>query len=115
MEDKIQALLKNTVDESILPVLEKAYPDIFPSITFHLYNEGGALFGSGNATEESASCQIDIWYKVKKDNIKAEINKIKQAIINEKYFSHPTKETVIETGTKIYHTYIIFELLETEE
>lgn len=112
MEIKIKALLKAV---TTLHVLDKGYPDIFPCVTFHLYGESGALFGKGTATEEKISCQVDIWCKVKSTVIDAEIKKIKQAIVAEKYFAYPTKDYDYETVTKIHHTNINFELLESEE
>lgn len=113
MEDKIKSLLESA---TTIKVLESASPDIFPSITFHIYNEDGALFGGGKATEERASCQVDIWYKVKNSAVKIAINSIKQAIITERQFTHPSKETMFENDKGIYHTHMNFEfILESEE
>jgi len=111
-ETKVKTLLDNA---TTILVIETALPDIFPCVTFHFYSEDGTLFGSGTATEEGASCQVDIWYKVKTEAVKIGIKAIKQAIINEKYFSHPKMETTHETATKIYHTYINFELIKESE
>ena len=112
MESRIKAFLGLAVDKKILPTLTIPTPNIYPCITFHLYNESGELFGQGKATEEKASCQIDIWYKVKTVAILDEISQLKQSIIDEQYFSYPTKNTDYETTTKIYHTYFNFEVLE---
>lgn len=112
MEIKLERILKNV---TTLPVLDIAYPNIFPCITYHFYLESGALFGLGIAEEEKASCQIDVWYKKKTSDIKAEIKKIKQAIVDEKLYSFPNMETTQETGTKIYHTHINFELVKESE
>lgn len=115
METKIFELLKTAVKGTNVPVIEEAYPNIFPCVTFHLYNESGALFGSGTATEEGASCQVDIWYKAKNDDVKSAIASTKQAIANERYFAYPSTETTYETNTKIYHTYINFDLIKESE
>lgn len=112
VEDKIKQLLDNA---SNIKVIDEALPNVFPCITFHLYGEDGALFGGGRATEETVSCQVDIWYKVKKDSVKLEINKIKQALKNQKYFTYPQKGYIYETNNKIHHTYFTFNCLETEE
>lgn len=113
MEDKIKTLLES-LNTGII-VLEDALPNNFPCITFHFYNETGTLFGSGTATEEGANCQVDIWYKVKTNKVKSAVKAIKQAIINERYLSYPTKETIFETATKIYHTYFNFEIINESE
>lgn len=113
MEDRIKALLENAITG--IPVIDKPFPDIFPCVTFHLYMENGLLFGGGSATEETVSCQVDIWYKVKNDSIKAEIKKIKQAIASQKYCTYPQMGYMYETNTKIHHTYFAFECLEMEE
>jgi hypothetical protein len=115
VETKVEDLLKAAVQGLKVPVIDKAFPDVFPCITFHFYNESGALFGAGTATEEDAMCQVDIWYKVKTEFVKTAIAAIKQAIINERYFSFPKMETVQETATKIHHTYINFELIKESE
>jgi hypothetical protein len=112
VETKIKVILEAA---TTIPILDKAYPDIFPSITFHLYGENGALFGGGSATEETVSSQVDIWYKAKNDFIKEEIKKIKQALNNQKYITYPQKGYMYETNNKIHHTYFTFECLETEE
>lgn len=113
MEDKVFNLLKGA---TTLNVLKEAATGITPPyVTFHFYNDGGALFGSGTATEEGASCQVDIWYKVRNDAVKSAITSLKQAIKNEKYFSYPTIEGNYETNTKIYHTYITFDLIKESE
>ncbi len=112
MEDKVFDILKGA---TTVPVIKEAYPSIFPCLTFHFYNDGGALFGSGTATEEGASCQVDIWYKVKNESVKSAITSLKQAIKNERYFAYPRCETTYETNTKIYHTYINFDLIKESE
>lgn len=114
MEDKIKDFLEQATTAQVLEY-GKSLPNIWPCVTFHLYNESGALFGSGTATEEGASCQVDIWYKVKNDAVKSAIASLKQAIKNERYFSYPTMETSYETNTKIYHTYINFDLIKESE
>lgn len=115
METKVKDILKNGTVGLKIPVIDEALPNAFPCITFHFYNENGALFGAGTATEESASCQVDIWYKIKTDDVKLAIKGIKQAIVNERYFGYPRKETTQETNTKIYHTHINFELIQESE
>lgn len=115
METKVKNLLDAATIETNIPVIEEALPDVFPCVTFHFYSENGTLFGAGTATEEGAKCQIDIWYKVKSDDVKLAIKAIKQAIVNEKYFSYPQMESTQETATKIYHTYITFELIKESE
>lgn len=115
MENKVESLLKTAVIGTKIPVIDKAYPDVFPSVTFHFYSENGILFGSGTVTQEGASCQVDIFYKVKTEAVKTAIKSIKQAVIKERYFAYPTMETTYESGTKIYHTYINFELIKESE
>ena len=112
METKVKNILDTA---TTILVIDEALPDIFPCVTFHLYSEGGSLFGSGTATEESASCQVDIWYKIKTEAVKMAISDIKRAITNERYFSFPQMESTFETVTKIYHTYINFELIKESE
>lgn len=113
---RVEAKIKSILDDATtIPVLEKAFPEVWPSITFHLYGEDGALFGGGLATEETVSCQVDIWYKAKNDSVKSEIKKIKSALKNQKYFTYPQKGYIYETNNKIHHTYFTFECLETEE
>lgn len=112
MENKIKKIL----DESAtIPVLEVSQPNNYPCVTYHFYNESGSLFGGGTATEESASCQIDIWYKEKTEKVKDTINKIKKAIIKDKYFSFPSMDTMHESDKKIYHTHINFDLIIESE
>jgi len=112
----VETKVKNILDgATTIPVIELEVPNIFPCVTFHFYNENGSLFGAGTATEETASCQVDIWSKVKTDAVKLAIKSIKQAIISEKYFSYPTMENTYETATKIFHTYINFELIKERE
>jgi hypothetical protein len=108
MEERIIALLTN----DFIPVLEDTESDIFPCITFHFYNEDGALYAGGNATEETASCQIDFWYKAKTPVVMNAITVIKKAIMNKKTFSFPKKESLYETDTKIHHTYLTFDLIK---
>lgn len=115
METKVENILKAAVIGTNVPVINKDYPDVWPCITFHFYNENGALFGAGTATEEGASCQVDIWYNVKTDEVKLAVKNIKNALVKEKYFTYPTKESVYETDKKIYHTYFLFDLIESEE
>lgn len=113
--DKIKAMLESAVNKA-MPVREDALPDVFPCITFHIYNESGSVFGAGKATEETAMCQVDIWYKTKTTVVDTAIKNIKQAIINEKEFTHPRKEYDFEADKKIHHTYFNFEMiLESEE
>lgn len=113
MEDKIKELLENV---SLIPVLDKAYPNIYPSITFHLYGENGALFGDGDAIEEVVSCQVDIWEKeTKTTRGKQTIKNIKQVIREEKYFTYPEFDYNFENDTKIHHSFFYFKILRTEE
>lgn len=115
MTDKIKAMLESAVNKA-MPVREDALPDVFPCITFHIYNESGSVFGAGKVTEETAMCQIDIWYKTKTALVETAIKNIKQAIINTNSFSHPRKEYDYETDKKIHHTYFNFEfIVESEE
>lgn len=114
MEEKIKNLLKTVKG---IPVIDDVLPsrENYPCITFHLYQENGLLFGSGDAEETGASCQVDVWYKVKNELIKNKINEIKQVIVNTQYFSYPTKDTYFEKDTKIWHTFYNFEIIETGE
>lgn len=113
MEDKIKELLERV---SLIPVLDKAYPNVYPSITFHLYGENGELFGDGDATEEVLSCQVDIWEKeTKTTKGKRTIKNIKQEIRDEKYFTYPRFGYMYENDTKMHHSYFNFELLRTGE
>ena len=112
METKVKDILELA---TTIPVLDLAYPNIWPCITFHFYSENGSLFGAGTATEESAMCQVDIWSKVKTDAVKLAIKSVKQAIVSEKYFSYPTMDNDFETATKIYHTNINFQLIKESE
>lgn len=115
MTEKIKTILETAVNKT-MPVLEDSLPNVFPCITFHFYNEGGAIFGGGKAIEETVMCQVDIWYKTKTTVVDTAIKNIKQAIINEKGFTHPRKEYDYETDKKIHHTYFNFEMIiESEE
>ena len=111
MEDKIKTLLENATVGTGIKVLTDALPNIFPSITFHFYDESAALYGKGKATEETVNCQIDLWYKVKIPSISTVKQNIKSAIISDNHFTHPSITTSYETGTKIYHTHFDFEAL----
>lgn len=113
MEDKIKELLEKV---SLIPVLDKAYPNLYPSITFHMYSESGALFGNGEATEEVISCQVDIWEKeTKTEKGKKSIKNIKQAIRGEKYFTYPEFDYNFENDAKIHHSFFNFKILRTGE
>lgn len=101
---------------SLIPVVDEAKPDIGPCITFHFFSETGALFGGGAATEESASCQVDIWYKKKEEKVSTTIARIKRAIADNRLCSYPEKDYIYESGNKIHHTYFTFNLIiESEE
>lgn len=108
MEERMIALLTN----EFIPVLEDTETDIFPCITFHFYNETGAVFGCGKATEETASCQVDFWYHTKDSQITEAIKVITNKIKNDNKMSYPKKETVFEKDTRLYHTYVTFDLIK---
>jgi hypothetical protein len=112
MEDRIMEFLKAAT--TLRPIIfdEGQGKNIFPCITFHFYNESGAIFGAGKAVEEIAGCQIDFWYKSKTEAVKQSIIAVKQAIVNDTTFTHPNKEHVFETDTKIYHTYFTLQLIK---
>lgn len=120
MEDYIKNLLTNACTGFPIIILNTPNPttgDNYPCVTFDLYLERGSKFGNGVAEEETGSCQVDIWYKVKNTAIKNVINNIKTALKNEKYFTYPQKENMYESDTKIFHTYFTFNylLLESED
>jgi hypothetical protein len=114
MENRIMEFLE--VATNLRPILfdEGQGKNVFPCITYHFYSDEGAVFGSGKAEIEKASCQVDFWYKVKSEEIKQAITAVKQAIVNETTFTHPVKEHIFETDKKIYHTYFTFELIKKE-
>lgn len=112
MEDRIKEFLESVTTLRPINVDEGEGKDIFPSITFHFYNETGIVFGAGKAAVETASCQIDFWYRKKTEEIKQAMQDIKQAIINESTFSCPVKEGNYEADKKIYHTHYTFELIK---
>jgi hypothetical protein len=112
MEERIKLFLENATTLRPIIIDEGTAKNVFPCITLHFYNENGALFGGGNATEETASCQIDFWYKVKSPDVTNTISEVKEKIKNERTFSFPKKETLIETDTKLYHTYLTFDLIK---
>ena len=114
MEEAIKSMLEKATKGTGVKVLTEPLPDVFPSITFHLYGESGSLYAKGKATEETVNCQIDVWYKAKKESVKAAIKSIKSAIVEGNYYTHPTITTVYETGTKLYHTYLEFECVVSE-
>jgi hypothetical protein len=112
VEDDIKTMLGDT---SLVPVLPDGIPDIIPCVTFHFFSETGALFGAGKATEEAASCQVDIWYQVKSDEIKSTISGIKEAIKNKRTYSYPMKGYIYEPGSRVHHTYFTFEIIHESE
>lgn len=115
MDDRIEEILK--IATTLRPIIfdEGQGKNIFPCITFHFYNETGAVYGSGKAVEETAGCQIDFWYKAKTEAVKQAIADVKQAIVNETKFTHPEKGHLFETDTKIYHTYFTFTLIKERD
>jgi hypothetical protein len=114
MEDRIMDFLEAAT--TLQPIIfdEGQGKNIFPCITYHFFTDSGAVFGSGKATEEVASCQVDFWYKVKTNAIKEAISSVKQAIVNETTFTQPDKQHLFENDTKIYHTYLTFQLIKKE-
>ncbi len=113
MEDKLENILRGV---SLIPVLAQPMPGAIPCVTFHIYNEAGGLFGGGNATQEIASCQVDIWYSTKNVKEKNTIKAIKQAIINDRSCTYPIKDYIYESDKKTHHAYFNFEMIiESEE
>jgi hypothetical protein len=112
VEDELKALLDSV---SLIPVLPDGVPDVIPCVTFHFFSENGALFGAGKATEETASCQIDIWYSEKSAEIKSTISSIKNLIKNKRTYSYPVKGYIYEAGSRIHHTYFTFEIINESE
>jgi hypothetical protein len=112
MEERIKALLKSATS---VTVLDEPKPGVFPCVTFHLFGLDGALFGGGKSTEEIGSCQVDIWYQKKSQDIKTEIKNISEMIKNQNSFSYPVMDYSYENSTKMHHTYYTFELLKESE
>lgn len=116
MEDRIMDFLKDATTLRPIVFDEGQAKDIWPCITFHFFSDSGAVYGSGKAEIETASCQVDFWYKKKTSDKYGQINdriqEVKQAIVNETTFTHPDKEHIFETDTKIYHTYFTFQLIK---
>ncbi len=112
MEERIQAILEAATTLRPIILDEGQAKDNFPCITFHFYNEEGAVFGAGKAKIEKASCQIDFWYKVTTEEVKQAVKDIKQAIINISTFTYPKKDGNFEADKKIHHTYITFDLIK---
>jgi hypothetical protein len=116
VEDRIKEFLEGAT--TLRPIIydEGQAKNIWPCITFHFYADEGAVFASGKAEIETVNCQVDFWYKAKTSSkygeIKDRIQEVKQAIVNEKTFTHPKKGHMLETDTKIYHTYLTFELIK---
>ena len=112
MEDRIKEFLESAT--TFKPVIEDAgqEKDIFPCITFHIYQEEGAVFGGGKPEIETASCQVDFWYEVKTEEIKQAIKEVKQALSNEKTFTYPLKGHLYENDKGIHHTYFTFNLIK---
>ncbi|MDF2609048.1 MAG: hypothetical protein K0R92_522 [Lachnospiraceae bacterium] len=115
MEERIKTFIETAISNNTIPVLPDAVPGIIPCVTFHFYYDGGAVYGSGVPTEETASCQIDFWYYVKSSEILKAIKDTKQAIISEKTFSNPIKDNLFENDKKLHHTYFTFELIKESE
>jgi hypothetical protein len=113
MEDRIKEFLETAISKEI-PVLADSLPGANTCITFHFFNEGGAVFGGGKATLEKASCQVDIWYQVKNDKIKRVISNLKNALKSERTFSYPVKDYIYEPDKRMHHTYFTFELIKKE-
>jgi hypothetical protein len=113
MEERIKAFIETAINNTI-PVLSDALPGVFPSITYHFYNDGGGEFGGGIPTERMASCQIDFWYDKKTPVITEAIKNLISAVINEKTFSNPIRDGLFESDKKKYHDYITFDLIKKE-
>lgn len=114
MEERIKALIKAAT--TLRPVIfdEEEAKNTFPCITFHFYNESGAVFGAGKANTETAYCQIDFWYKERTEVIKQAISNVKSAIIQESTFTYPERDYIFETDKKMHHTYFTFQLIKKE-
>ena len=112
MEDELKSMLKSA---SLVPVLDDDVPDMIPCVSFHFFSENGDLFGAGDATEEIASCQVDIWSYEKSNKIKSTISNIKEAIKNKSIYSNPVKGYIYESDKKVHHTYFTFEIIMESE
>lgn len=112
MEDRIMQILKGAT--TLRPILsdEGQAKDNFPCITFHFYMEKGEVFGGGKIKTETASCQIDFWYKVKTETVEQAIKAVKQALAEETTFTYPEKDYIFEADKKIHHTYFTFNLIK---
>ena len=100
---------------STIPVLDTGTPDVIPCVTFHFFNENAPLMGGGKATEEGASCQVDIWYYSKDEKITSTINAIHTALKAEYTFSYPEGDSIYEPNNGVWHKYFTFELIKESE
>jgi hypothetical protein len=112
VEEKIYNILDGA---STIPVLKTGTPDVIPCVTFHFFNENAPLMGGGNAAEEGASCQVDIWYKVKEDKVTSTVKAIHTALKAEKTFTYPIGDEIYGSENKVWHKYFTFELIKESE
>lgn len=87
-----------------IPVEWQTRPETPPGISFHFYNEGGELFGDGEAVVDSCSCQVDIWAKGDYTALKKQA---KAAMKLAGFFFVDASDT-FEADVKLYHGVLIF-------